>query len=632
MRYCLRGMEDALPAFMTWLARSPAIRFALPVAALALGCGGNDLTLPNEGVAAKIVVVSGDQQEGTVGNALANRLVVRVTDSKDRPVQDQPVTFAPDPGSGATQPITANTDAAWQAQVQWVLGPTAGSQRVVARPTGNGAAAGVQAAFTATASASSAVISANSAQAQQARAGTDVPAPPSVLVKDLNGNGISGVAVTFEVTQGGGAIAPASGAITTDGNGVATLTSWTLGTNPGANQVSASAQGVPGSVVFDATGTPALAISTASPLAEGEVGLSYNSGALDAPGGVTPLQWAVTAGNLPSGLSINGSTGAVTGTPSAAGTTSFTVTVTDALSATASKDFQISIASAVGVTTTTLPQGTVNASYSQTVAASGGKAPYSWTVASGSLPNGLTMSAGGVISGTPTATGTANFSVRVTDALGATDDQALSITVDPAPLIGTTVSVAANATPSVYGQAVTFTATVSGGITPTGDVTFREGGSTCSDGTVLSTNTLNNGSATSNGIGFLTVGSHTIRACYGGDLLHSGNSNTTTQTVNKASTTTTITTDLSTATASTDPLTVEVTVGANAPGAGTPAGSVTISLDTGENCIATLSGGSGSCAIQPPITAGPRTVTAAYAGDGNFEGSTSAGVSHDVTP
>jgi sugar lactone lactonase YvrE len=81
------------------------------------------------------------------------------------------------------------------------------------------------------------------------------------------------------------------------------------------------------------------------------------------------------------------------------------------------------------VTIVALPSGTTNVAYSQTLTASGGKPPYTWTNISGALPPGLSLATNGLISGTPTANGTFNFTVKVTDALSATDTQALSLTV-----------------------------------------------------------------------------------------------------------------------------------------------------------------------------------------------------------
>jgi len=83
----------------------------------------------------------------------------------------------------------------------------------------------------------------------------------------------------------------------------------------------------------------------------------------------------------------------------------------------------------VTVVTSSLPGGTVGSSYSQTLSASGGTPPYSWSLVSGALPAGLSLSASGTISGSPTTTGTANFTVQVADSASQTAQKALSIAV-----------------------------------------------------------------------------------------------------------------------------------------------------------------------------------------------------------
>ena len=90
---------------------------------------------------------------------------------------------------------------------------------------------------------------------QSATAGSQVAIPPAVLVVDADSNPVQGVDVTFAVTVGTGAVVPTT-AIATDGNGVATVTSWTLGALVGANELRATAAGLSGSpVIFSATGT-----------------------------------------------------------------------------------------------------------------------------------------------------------------------------------------------------------------------------------------------------------------------------------------------------------------------------------------------------------------------------------------
>jgi hypothetical protein len=80
-------------------------------------------------------------------------------------------------------------------------------------------------------------------------------------------------------------------------------------------------------------------------------------------------------------------------------------------------------------TPATLPSGSTGVAYAQTLAASGGTPSYSWTVVSGALPEGSTLSSSGSIAGTPTSAGTADFTVRVTDSAGASATQAFRLTV-----------------------------------------------------------------------------------------------------------------------------------------------------------------------------------------------------------
>ena len=196
------------------------------------------------------------------------------------------------------------------------------------------------------------------------------------------------------------------------------------------------------------TVNPAVMVTTTS-LPAGVIGTAYSQ-TLAATGGVTPYTWAVTTGTLPAGLSLNAATGAISGTPSGTftGTTNFTVTVTDSESPTkktASANLSITIsAPTLKVTTTSLPGGSIGTAYSQTLTATGGITPYTWTVTVGALPTGLSLNAAtGVISGTPSGTfvGTDSFTVTVTDAeipTAQTANAALSITITVAPLSVTT--------------------------------------------------------------------------------------------------------------------------------------------------------------------------------------------------
>lgn len=111
------------------------------------------------------------------------------------------------------------------------------------------------------------------------------------------------------------------------------------------------------------------------------------------------------------------------------------VTVDSEQSYTVAAGYLISIygtgADPVVITTTTLPDGQVGTAYSQSLVATGGATPYTWTLASGALPDSLNLSSAGVISGTPTVAGTFNFTVKAKDSLTYenSDTQALTIII-----------------------------------------------------------------------------------------------------------------------------------------------------------------------------------------------------------
>ncbi|HVW86735.1 MAG TPA: PKD domain-containing protein, partial [Bryobacteraceae bacterium] len=157
--------------------------------------------------------------------------------------------------------------------------------------------------------------------------------------------------------------------------------------------------------------SPALVLTTSS-LPVGTVGVAY-SAAVAANGGVSPYTFSATG--LPAGLSMS-STGQITGTPTASGVSTVAVTVTDSSTPshlTASANLSITINGALAITTSSLSNGAVGLAYTATVSASGGTQPYTFSATG--LPAGLSMSAGGQITGTPTAAGSNSVHVTVTD-------------------------------------------------------------------------------------------------------------------------------------------------------------------------------------------------------------------------
>ncbi len=158
-----------------------------------------------------------------------------------------------------------------------------------------------------------------------------------------------------------------------------------------------------------------------------------------ATGGKTPYTWTISAGALPTGLSIAPSTGIVSGTPGATGPFSFTVTATDSATptpASVNRAFTLQVAPAItAVAPATLPAGTVGSAYnSGAITVTGGSAPYTFTTTANLAGLGLALAGSGAttaITGTPTAAATAlSVPIKVTDANGATFTGPVSLTIN----------------------------------------------------------------------------------------------------------------------------------------------------------------------------------------------------------
>jgi prepilin-type N-terminal cleavage/methylation domain-containing protein len=204
---------------------------------------------------------------------------------------------------------------------------------------------------------------------------------------------------------------------------------------------------------------PLTITNNSAPQGDRTVNYSFN---LASVGGTEPYSWSIISGSLPGGLSLNSSKGAVSGTPTTAGTSNFTIQLTDSAGATTSKAFSILIYNPLTINTTSLPSGETGANYMQTLIGVGGTTHYDWEVTSGSLPAGLTLDElSGTISGGPTTSGLSSFTIRLIDSAGGSAFQSLSISIIAGPSI--TTSLLPNGVPhSAYSQIMT----VSGGTSP----------------------------------------------------------------------------------------------------------------------------------------------------------------------
>jgi PKD repeat protein len=262
------------------------------------------------------------------------------------------------------------------------------------------------------------------------------------------------------------------------GGGTAPYSNWTASGNvpPGLSMSTAGVlSGTPttaGSYTFtvqvsDSAGTianksftlsvnPAPSITTSSPLAGGDIGKPYSL-TFAVSGGTAAFTWTET-GPLPTGLSLS-TAGILSGTPTATGTSSFTVKVTDSFYSSATLSCSLTINPLPTITTPSpLPDGNDGVNYSLTFATSGGSSPFTWAVSAGSLPAGLSLSSAGVISGKPTAVGTASFTVQATDAVGATATASYTLKTVNVPVLSSISVMPATAT-VLPGNTQTFTAT-----------------------------------------------------------------------------------------------------------------------------------------------------------------------------
>jgi hypothetical protein len=236
---------------------------------------------------------------------------------------------------------------------------------------------------------------------------------------------VAGGAVTFTAMPFGGAQAtfPNNGLVTIAADGTASATATADGV-VGSYTVTATTTGASPPVVFQLTNNPPITISPTT-LAPWTVNSAGYSQTLTASGGTgTYTNYSVTSGALPSGLSLNSSTGAITGTPTqAVANDTFTVTATDSGNKTGSQQISVTINPAVKLTAASLANWqALRPGYSQTLTATGGTGGKTFALAPSSnpLPPGLALASNGAITGEPTQVGTFPFSAVATDSIGAT--------------------------------------------------------------------------------------------------------------------------------------------------------------------------------------------------------------------
>lgn len=222
------------------------------------------------GAAAAIALESGDAQTDSVSATLGTPYAVLVTDANGNPVSGVTVTWAVTGGGGSVGNLS-NSDASGIAVSTHTFGPTVGAQTVTATAAG---LSGSPVTFSSTATAGAATSMVLSAgNGQTAEVGTAVATAPAVLVTDQFGNTIAGADVTFTVTGGGGAVVGSPAA--TDASGIATITSWTLGSVAGANALQATLGALP-AVDFTATGVAGAAANLQLDAGDGQSAIAGN--------------------------------------------------------------------------------------------------------------------------------------------------------------------------------------------------------------------------------------------------------------------------------------------------------------------------------------------------------------------
>jgi hypothetical protein len=391
------------------------------------------------------------------GNSASNRVSVQY----NQLVTAAPVINAPTNGSLTNQAVTISGTAPAGSTVNVYVSQNGAAFQLLDTYTATASSAFSSPAFSlpsatyqvyATAQSPGATVSANS---NTNTFTVDVDRPAVTIASTGNTNGgttttnpipftvtftetVNGSFVAGDVTVTNGAIVAGSFSGSGAGPYTFTVTPTTAGTATTVSVPANVAQDAAGN--FNTAGTPTPYSVTFLPstivvgpaaLPNGTTGTAYSQ-TLTASGGSGTYTYTFT-GALPSGVTLAAG-GILSGTPTGSGSFTFTVTATDNSAApgpySGSRTYFLTIARpTIAVAPATLPNGTVGTAYSQTLTASGGSGAYTYAITAGALPDGLSISTGGVLSGTPSMANTFNFTVTATDALGSTGSQAYTVTI-----------------------------------------------------------------------------------------------------------------------------------------------------------------------------------------------------------
>ena len=280
----------------------------LAVAAVSCGDDGTTVATP-----AGLIVVSGDNQIGTVGEALSSQLTVRVVDGNDDAISGVDVTFAT--GSGSVSPATATTNDQGQASTTWTLGTTSGTQEATASTDG------LSETFTATAEAGNAVSLSITPASPETLTAIDATTDLSTDAEDQYGNGVT--AVTWTSSDDGIATVDDGGIVTAVANGTVQIAAAS-GSVADTVDVTVSQQAADVAITAD---TSRLAWSAMIQLA----GSAVDANGYDVPGAtvswssVDPSIAAVDAAGMVTGEGI-GTAGIIAAVDTLADTLAVTVT------------------------------------------------------------------------------------------------------------------------------------------------------------------------------------------------------------------------------------------------------------------------------------------------------------------